>query len=754
MGLIGSISVGFGADISKLQAGFSTASSLISKFGGASLGPMGIAATAIAGVGIAAVGFAADSTKAAADFQQSMLKVQAYAGLTKQQSDQMSQSILKMSTSVGQSPKALADALYPIVSSGYSASDALTILNLSAQTAAASGAKTTTVAGAMTTVMKSLGIGVESASYVMDQMNMTVSQGNMSFDTYSKVIGRVALSTKGSNISFAEMNAGLATLTTHGFPSTSMAATALSNMFNQMGTKADTMAQHAKKLGISFDEQKFKTLDLSDKIAYLNKVTGGNQGEILKLLGGSTTALKAFNALSGGADDYAKSLTKIQDAHGATAAAFATASGGFNQSMARLSASFDVLKITVGSALLPILTNIVSAIAPIVSAFANWIGGLSSAKGSTDGLVSALKPFTDIIGGQFKADFKEIGQLVQQVGGWFKTTMLPAINAAMPSFQSLGKAVLNNLLPALAKIWTVGQQVVMAFLPLLVQWFEKAAPIVMELAGFIANGLGKAIQFLSPFIMQAATAIGSFAKDIATRISPLISMLFTGIQTGIDIIKPIWMALWPTMSKLLQGVWNEIAGIVQIAWALVSGIIKIGLDILSGNWGQAWADLKNMLGGVWAGIKTFVQGGLGTILSVIKDAGQHIIDFLTAPFTSASKYISQIFGGMGTFVHDALNAIPGVGGALHILHVPGFANGVTNFSGGLAMVGEDGPELVNLPNGSDVYRNGTGPNMGNSGNNNNQPIHVHVEFDGKEMAHMVGNTQAGILRVKTGRRFV
>ena len=34
--------------------------------------------------------------------------------------------------------------------------------------------------------------------------------------------------------------------------------------------------------------------------------------------------------------------------------------------------------------------------------------------------------------------------------------------------------------------------------------------------------------------------------------------------------------------------------------------------------------------------------------------------------------------------------------------VPGFANGVTNFSGGLAVVGEKGFELVELPQGANV----------------------------------------------------
>lgn len=39
------------------------------------------------------------------------------------------------------------------------------------------------------------------------------------------------------------------------------------------------------------------------------------------------------------------------------------------------------------------------------------------------------------------------------------------------------------------------------------------------------------------------------------------------------------------------------------------------------------------------------------------------------------------------------------------LKIPGFASGVQNFGGGLAVVGERGPEIVNLPGGSDVFSN-------------------------------------------------
>jgi hypothetical protein len=48
----------------------------------------------------------------------------------------------------------------------------------------------------------------------------------------------------------------------------------------------------------------------------------------------------------------------------------------------------------------------------------------------------------------------------------------------------------------------------------------------------------------------------------------------------------------------------------------------------------------------------------------------------------------------------------------YLASVPKGATGFSNFPGGAAIVGEQGPELVNLPRGSDVYPTGTGPAAG------------------------------------------
>ena len=71
-------------------------------------------------------------------------------------------------------------------------------------------------------------------------------------------------------------------------------------------------------------------------------------------------------------------------------------------------------------------------------------------------------------------------------------------------------------------------------------------------------------------------------------------------------------------------------------------------------------------------------------------------------------------GPAAAFVTPALIAstVGSVVGAF--ASIPAFATGVNNFSGGTALVGELGPELVNLPRGSDVIPNNKLGDIGGS----------------------------------------
>ena len=74
-----------------------------------------LAGVTVAGAGMA-VGIGVDAVKKASDFQNAMQQNVAHAGLAKDQFNAVSQSVLQMSSDVGQMPTDLAQGLYPILS--------------------------------------------------------------------------------------------------------------------------------------------------------------------------------------------------------------------------------------------------------------------------------------------------------------------------------------------------------------------------------------------------------------------------------------------------------------------------------------------------------------------------------------------------------------------------------------------------------------------------------------------------------------
>ena len=73
---------------------------------------------------------------------------------------------------------------------------------------------------------------------------------------------------------------------------------------------------------------------------------------------------------------------------------------------------------------------------------------------------------------------------------------------------------------------------------------------------------------------------------------------------------------------------------------------------------------------------------------------------------SLVKDIAKEFGGLPDEILKQLSELKSKFSKTGTpLSVPGFAKGVNNFGGGLAVVGEEGPELVSLPRGSSVSSN-------------------------------------------------
>lgn len=116
-----------------------------------------------------------------------------------------------------------------------------------------------------------------------------------------------------------------------------------------------------------------------------------------------------------------------------------------------------------------------------------------------------------------------------------------------------------------------------------------------------------------------------------------------------------------------------------------------------------------------------------------------VIDQLWKLFV-VQKIVGIVSGALG-----GTSSMPGnmgdAGDALKLIKVPGFAGGTMSAPGGVALVGERGPELVNLPRGSQVIPN---HKLGRSGGGS--PISISVDARGSsDPAAVRAQVQQGIL---------
>lgn len=455
------------------------------------------------------------------------------------------------------------------------------------------------------------------------------------------------------------------------------------------------------------------------------------------------------------------------------------------------------------NALSQTLVKAIQDVAGFINGLANSLNGLSKNSAVTGFLGALQQGFSQlqkIMGGQLGQDFQLFGKTVQSLGQWFQTSMLPAIQQAMPGFEHLGSVIATTVVPSLAKIWAVGQQVMRDVMPPLTKAFETIAPIVVKVGGFLADNLGKALQYIMPFAVQAAQAIGQFAGEIISRAVPVIQNIWDKISVFLNWIKPYWPAIWGGITNVLKATFDTIKGVIQIAWSIITGIFKVALDLIQGNWQGAWNDVKDTLSGVWDGIKSIFAGVMDIIwtntlkkaidtvvggvegfvsnlvakfndlkshaIEIFVEIKQHISDALNSLGNIAQGAWNNVTGAVKGGINDVIGAINGFINNLDKLHInmpgggtigfnipdiPYLASGGMVTGAGFAVVGEQGPEGLWLPQGAQVV-----PNSQLGGAMGGQNIVVQpppIYLDGRLLTNGLMPYLANAIRYSSGVHF-
>jgi TP901 family phage tail tape measure protein len=188
--------------------------------------------------------------KLALDFDTTMNQIVGLAKVPRDQIAGVRDEILKMAGDVGRSPQELAEAFYFVASAGFSADEAMKVLDISAKAAASGMGETQDIAKVLGGVINAYGHENLDAATAADQLTAAIQDGSAEASDFAGVIGTLAPGAAALGVSFDQVTAALAGMTNVGL-SADEAATSLNQVFSGL-LKPTSQAEEAMKgLGLS-----------------------------------------------------------------------------------------------------------------------------------------------------------------------------------------------------------------------------------------------------------------------------------------------------------------------------------------------------------------------------------------------------------------------------------------------------------------------------------------------------------------------
>ena len=395
----------------------------------------------------------------------------------------------------------------------------------------------------------------------------------------------------------------------------------------------------------------------------------------------------------------------------------------------------DAMKIAVGTATAPVLTqfnkilndvvaalissnspfkqlttNVLAFGGPIASgaaAAAGFLGNLSSINVKIDELLIGLSVVTIVMAGVAVV----IYEVVKQLGGWNQALkdLMPIVDqvhkdfdiwlgALQPSIDALHTTISTKLIPALQNIWAVLSPVVVPVVKALayafgvvllgavmlaigalnglITVFAQHKIVIAALAGALAVGLLPVlITFITVTIPAMIVGLASMAVAGWAAIAPWLPFILIGAAIGAIAFEIV--AHWQAVKDFFIGVWNWIAANWPLLLAILLGPFGIVVGLIIKNWGS---------------IMDFFKSLPGVFVSIFTSIGNAII----APFKWAFNTVADLWNGtIGKLDFHIPDWIPGIGGkGFAFPKLPKLAEGGVATSATAAIFGEAGPEAV------------------------------------------------------------
>lgn len=662
--------------------------------------------------GVTALGTASVTT--AANFESSMSQVQATMGITKDamstvngQSvntmDTLSKLAKKMGAETAFSASECAEALNYLALAGYDTEQMCNTLPTVLNLAAAGDIALADASDMVTDAMSALGMGVDEAETMVDQMAKTASTTNTSVAQLGEgilTIGATAKSIKGGT---AELNTALGILANNGIKGAE-GGTHLRNIILSLQNPTDKAATQMEALGISVYDSEGNMRSMNDILGDLNKsMDGMTSAEKSNIIGTifNKTDLSSVNALLANTGSTWDDLQQKITASGGAAQQMAdTQLDNLQGQITILKSALEGLAISFGELLMPAIKQIVGW----VQKFVDWLNGLSEGTKKTVVtialLAAALGPVLIVIGkvisavGTIMTIVPKIAGVINTVKGAFaalNTTMLAnpivLIIAAIAALVAAFIYLWNNcdgFRQFWIDLWENVKQVAITVWNAIKTFFSQVWEAIKTIFSTVFEVIKTLVTTYFNLYKNIIETVFNVIKTVITTIWNAIKGVFT---TVFNVIKTLVTTYFTIYQTIIQTVLTIIQTVVTTVWNTIKTVITTVMTAIQTIFSTVWNAIQTIISNIVSGIKALITGNfegaknaIATIMNTIKSTISTIWNIIKS---TVSTVLGAIRGAVTSAFNGIVNAVKGAMGNVLNTVISGFSN-VRNHITGLA----------------------------------------------------------------------
>lgn len=626
---------GFQSALRDLQTFRDESATAADKFSAAGSAMSAVGGSLTKSVTLPIVGLGATIAKVTSDFESSMSKVAAIAGLDTvgEEFEALSEKAKEMGATTKFSASEAADAFTYMAMAGWKTESMLDGIDGIMQLAAASGEDLATTSDIVTDALTAFGLQAKDSSHFADILaaasnnaNTNVSMLGESFKYVAPVAGALGYSAEDTSIALGLMaNSGI---------KASQAGTSLRSAMSNLVSPTSAMAKVMDQYGISITDAEgnmkpFMAVmtDLREKLGGLDEAT---QAAAASTLFGKDAMSGMLAIINASDEDFNKLTESIYNADGTAAQMADTMQNNLSGQLTILGSALEGLALSFGEILIPVITDFVKWLTSVVNKFNSLSERTKKVIVVVAAVAAAIGPLLLVLGKVSSAIGSIMGIVTKAAGAWSTWTS---------GLAAVGSSAVAVLGPIIAVVGVIA---------ILVAAFKTLWDTNEE----FRNG-----------ITETWNGIKESFSEFADGLLDRINSLGFDFESLTEVLGAVWKGFCDLLGPIFQGAFDQIGIILETVFGVITGLFDTFKGLFTGDWDTFWQGITGIFSSLWDGVTSTIENVFSTIGDLVnvfleefgtswQELWQGVVDF----FSNAWNSILDFFTSIGTTISQAFQS--------------------------------------------------------------------------------------------------